>query len=224
MAQTKRFLFDKDFEAEDAAAKAAAAEPPVPTFSAEDVATARAAGHADGRTSGLAEARASIENAAVQAMGAISAKLVEFLRAQAAKAAEAESAALALAVAIARKAVPAIAEAHAAACVETLIRDNLPNFMAEPRIVVRVAEGVAGPIKPRLDAAIASSGFAGKVILLAEPSLAAPDCRIEWADGGVEVDTAGAWRRIEESLARLVSAPSPDAVRDVATTANRTNQ
>lgn len=223
MAKTKRYLFEKDFEAEAAAAKAEAATPPPPAFSEADIENARTIGFAEGRTAGLAEAQASIERAAAQTLAAIASKLVEFLQAYAAKTAEARQSALDLGVAIARKAVPAIAEAHAATCVETLIRDSLPNFMAEPRIVVRVAERMLAALKPRLESQIGAIGYAGKVIVLGETSLSPPDCRIEWADGGIEIDTATAWRRIDETLARFITS-LPTAGGDASNADERTDQ
>ena len=205
MVQTKKFRYEVDFEVEAAVAKAASEAPPSPTFTAEDVEKARAEGRAEGRAAGLDEAQASIERAAGQTLNALGAKLAEFFAAYATRAARTEEFAIEFAVAVARKATPAIAETLAANCVENLIRDSLPNFMAEPRIVVRVAEAIATSVKPRLDAALTTGSYAGKVIILSEPSLIAPDCRIEWADGGVEIDTATAWRRVDEALARFLS-------------------
>ena len=50
------------------------------------------------------------------------------------------------------------------------------------------------------------SGFEGRLVVLGEPGIALGDCRIEWADGGVNRDTAAAEAAIGEAVARYVSA------------------
>ena len=43
-------------------------------------------------------------------------------------------------------------------------------------------------------------------MVLAEPSLAPGDCRIEWADGGVARDRAATLATIDDAVARYVAA------------------
>ena len=43
-------------------------------------------------------------------------------------------------------------------------------------------------------------------MVLAEPDIAAGDCRIEWADGGINRDSAAADAAIGEAVAGYVSA------------------
>jgi hypothetical protein len=57
-----------------------------------------------------------------------------------------------------------------------------------------------------------------------DASLTPPDCKIEWTDGGVEIDTAAVWRRIDESLAAFVAASSAGAGQPDANTAKSKDQ
>jgi flagellar assembly protein FliH len=59
-------------------------------------------------------------------------------------------------------------------------------------------------LSEKIDTIATRRGFAGKVVLLAETSVAPGDCRIEWADGGVERDSARLWRDIDLAVARLL--------------------
>ena len=43
-------------------------------------------------------------------------------------------------------------------------------------------------------------GFEGRLVVLAEPDIAAGDCRIEWADGGIERDSAAIDAAIGEAV------------------------
>ena len=49
-------------------------------------------------------------------------------------------------------------------------------------------------------------GFAGRLVVLGEPNIAAGDCRIEWADGGVNREAGAADRVIGEAVARYITA------------------
>jgi flagellar assembly protein FliH len=210
MAHAQKFLFETDFDQQAAEEEAAAAEPPPPTFSEADVANARLAGFAEGRAAGIAETQATVERSAAQALAAIAGKLSDIGQAIAADLARREHEAIEIAVAIARRAVPTIANQHATAAVEELVRENLPSFSAEPRIIVRTAERVLETVKTRLSGQLAASGYAGKLVVVGEPALSAPDCKLEWTDGGAEIDTAGVWQRVDEAVARYVSSQPPD--------------
>ena len=51
-------------------------------------------------------------------------------------------------------------------------------------------------------------GFEGRLVVLGEPGIAVGDCRIEWADGGVNRDNAATDAAIGEAVARYVERAS----------------
>ena len=75
-----------------------------------------------------------------------------------------------------------------------------------PHIVVRVNEGLYAAAREKIDDIARAHAFAGRLVMLGEPNIAAGDCRIEWADGGVHRDTGAADRVIGEAVARYISA------------------
>jgi flagellar assembly protein FliH len=83
-----------------------------------------------------------------------------------------------------------------------LVADCLHKLHREPRLVVRVAPNLAEALRTDIDALCAEHGFAGRVVILAEDALAGADCRIEWADGGIERDLAKTFADIEQSAER----------------------
>ncbi len=93
------------------------------------------------------------------------------------------------------------------------------NYAIFPHLDVRanIAYGMRKAKLPRreLDDLAAGCGYQGKLVLLADPSLDADDCRIEWADGGAERDTGSAWRELEAAIEQLLHAsagqPNDDA-------------
>jgi flagellar assembly protein FliH len=80
----------------------------------------------------------------------------------------------------------------------------LSELHDEPRLVVRVADALLDPLNESLQAARSSAGFEGKIVLLADDSVANGDIRIEWADGGAERDSTRLWREIDEIVARAL--------------------
>lgn len=93
-----------------------------------------------------------------------------------------------------------------------LISSCMHKLHAEPRLVIRVASDTAEFIKSQIESLSEQNGFAGRVIVLVEPSLAPTACRIEWADGGVEQDMNATFAAIQEHVARWQSATSHEEI------------
>jgi flagellar assembly protein FliH len=78
--------------------------------------------------------------------------------------------------------------------------------VAAPHIAVRVNEGLYAAAREKVDDIARAHGFAGRLVVLGEPNIAVGDCRIEWADGGVNRDPGAADRAIGEAVARYITA------------------
>ena len=213
MTSARRFTFETDFDAIALAEAEAAATPPEPTYSQADLAAARTEGFAEGRAKGLAEAATATERLAAQALEAIGRALPGLAAVQTLALDEYRKAAIAVAASIAGKIAPEVAREAAADGIAALVAERLPELVAEPRVVVRVAAEQLEAIKPRLEAIAARCGFSGQLVLLAEDGLAAPDCRIEWADGGTEKILARVAGEIDRAVASYLGeapqAPEP---------------
>jgi len=202
MAAISKFLFETSFETHR---PGDAPPPPVRrSFTPAEVEAARQEGHALGVEAGRAATFAAAEARAAEALAAIAGQVARL--AQAAEAAEtARTRELAAAMAtIARKLMPGLAERHGLAEVEALLLDCLGRLHDEPRIVVRINDAMLDLLRDRLDALAAGIGFTGRIIVIADPAVAAGDARIEWADGGAERDSARAWADIDGQIARFI--------------------
>ncbi|NVJ96559.1 MAG: hypothetical protein HWE25_00305 [Alphaproteobacteria bacterium] len=109
-----------------------------------------------------------------------------------------------LAYAISSKLSPALLRQHPMAEIEALIEDCLVTASKEPRLVVRVAEGLLDAVNERLEDLKASTGFPGDIVLIGEPSLGHQDCRVEWPDGGTERKHDVVQHEIELAVQRFV--------------------
>jgi flagellar assembly protein FliH len=221
MTQPHKFLFDRSFDLQDAPRPVPrpVAPPPEPTFSEAELEAARTTAFAAGRTQALGEAAQSIETRAAAALETLASTISEALRSRQHAAAEAQSRALETVRAIMRKAVPALCRTAPLLELETLVSECVREAFDEPRIVLRVADGVFDAMQQRLAAITGAAGFAGKVVLLADDSLDVADARVEWAEGGAERDTKRLLRDIDGALARAL-----DTIQLTGTTPHEENQ
>ena len=113
--------------------------------------------------------------------------------------------AVAVAVSALRRLMPALAGREAANEISTLFRDCVARLHDEPRIVVRVNDSLLDTLRERLDGIAAGAGFAGRLVLLADPALSPGDARIEWADGGVERTPGAVQAEISAAVDRYLA-------------------
>ena len=197
MAQAKKFLFDTAF-----AAKAEREQKPKPQFTEEDLVAARGEGQQAGFQMGRESALREVERRAADALEAVAAGLVGIDAAQARAVAELRAEAARVALAIAGRLAPELIARQPLAEVEAVIVECLAQLPTEPRVVVRVAEGLVEALTGRIDELARRVGFSGAVVLLGEPVMAPGDARVEWADGGAERDLGRILRAIEEAVGR----------------------
>jgi flagellar assembly protein FliH len=227
MIVAKKFLFENDFDepmplrekpvAPVAAAKAAiviAPEPVVvaaPTYSEEELAEAcaqaRREGEQQGHQRGIVEGQQRLEAQIAAALSTISAQLTLAVRAATEKPVEITQAATDLALAILRKMHPALSAKRGLDEVESVLATCLEQLKNEPRLVAYVPNNLLDPLNERVGTISAARGFEGRVVLIGDPDLADSDCRIEWADGGLERDTRRLWADIETALDRCLGQP-----------------
>jgi flagellar assembly protein FliH len=71
--------------------------------------------------------------------------------------------------------------------------------------VVRINASLYETARERIERLAKQSGFAGRLVILAEPEIETGDCRIEWADGGVVLERAAIEAKISELVGRYMA-------------------
>jgi flagellar assembly protein FliH len=203
LARPQKFLFDNSFDRPEA--PKIEPPPPEPTFSEAEIDAARAEGLAAGRAAARAEYARSDAQRLSDALNAIAAGLTAMQPAIADGLAANARASIEVAAVLARKLAGAAAAQEIVAPVTELITDCLPRLLDEPRIVVRVAEAVLDPLRGHVTQAAERAGYHGKVVLIGDPQLTQPACRIEWADGGAEYDLARIAVEADAAVARFLA-------------------
>ena len=177
---------------------------------------AHAEGYAVGKAEGRTEAEGESSRMAAHALERFARDFAAMKEAHANALAHHAREATALAVAVARKLAPALMTAQPLAEIEALITDCLSRIMGEARVVVRVQNDLVEALDQRIEALTKQLGFDGQVILLGEDGLASGDCRVEWADGGAERNTASLANALDEAINRLVQAGVANAPQNLA--------
>ena len=112
--------------------------------------------------------------------------------------------AIALAASIGRKLAHQLIAREPAAEIEALITECLASLDAVPHLVVRCHPDLADEIREIAQSRVATSGFAGRLIVLGDPDRALSDARIEWVDGGLVRDTATLEAEIDARISQFI--------------------
>ncbi len=204
MSAPLKFLFDVDFAA---GAERKPAEPTITLAEhAVKLAEAETAAHRRGYAEAQADAGVEAERRIAGALERVAVGLGEASDALNAIEARLECEAVEVAVAVARKLAPALIAGEPFAEISALASECFRELIASPHIAVRVNDALYAATRDKLDAIVRARGFEGRLVVLAEPGIAVGDCRIEWADGGVNRDSAAADAAVGEAVARYVSA------------------
>jgi flagellar assembly protein FliH len=201
MAAPAKFLFDQDF------APRAEVKPTVPLAAHEaKLQEADAAGYKRGYAAAKAEIIAEAEQRSAAALHRAAQKLEEMARGLAGVEARLETEAVDVAVAVAKKLAAALIAREPLAEIAALATECFRHLASAPHVVVRVAEAQQQSVAAPIEELVRARGLSGHLVVLAEPDIQIGDCRIEWADGGVNRDRGAIEAVIDEAVQRYVKA------------------
>jgi flagellar assembly protein FliH len=188
----RKFTFDTVFDGDRVIV------PPKPktAFTAEEVEQARAQGFAEGQRTVVAKAEADAAAALAEAVGAIRGAMTAL--STLAHEHRAGSARLAMAAGrrIADAALDRFPEAPAVAALDALARE----VEAQPRLIVRTSPARLDRLEAALTQACDAAGFAGRLLVKADASLAPAAFVFDWGEGRAAFDPVAAAERIGVAL------------------------
>src|SRR5207302_11200617 len=118
----------------------------------------------------------------------------------------AERDAIELARTITGKLFPTLTRRGAVEEIAAIVTQCMRETTDEPRLVLRVHDSIFQAVQQRVAPLAGSAGWPGKLIIRPDETLGEGDCRVEWADGGVERDTTRTRREIDAIITRAVGA------------------
>ncbi len=94
--------------------------------------------------------------------------------------------------------------------IEAAARKVFGDLRGMPHFAVRVAPDLVEPVQEKLAGIAKEIGLEAKMIVMGEPEIAAGDCRIEWADGGIVRNVAALRETIREAASQALAATAPN--------------
>jgi flagellar assembly protein FliH len=201
MAAPAKFLFETDFSAPDKMRERAA----TPSEVAQKVAAAEARAYRDGYDAALREAKVESDRRAALALEEIAIAIKGIAARFSSVETRMETEAVDVAVAVARKLCSELIAREPLGEVTALVSDCFAQLVSTPHLVVRVNESLYEAAHERIEKLAKQSGFAGRLVILAEPEIETGDCRLEWADGGVVLERAAIEAKISELVGRYIA-------------------
>src|SRR5208282_4111939 len=184
-----------------------------PTYTAAELAEARAEAWAGGHAAGTAEANTTIAATTRLLLDAISAALRDATAEATAVAERSVEAIARLLLDSLAKLFPELCERHGEAELCALIRTILPALAQEPTLTVRVNPAHTPALMRELDRL--DPDLVERVRLVPVEAIATGDVRVSWRDGTARRDTAALWQQVRAvlepaGLLSLDKAPAPD--------------
>ncbi|KWV58039.1 flagellar assembly protein H [Bradyrhizobium macuxiense] len=201
MARPAKFLFDTDFSAPDRARERAA----TPAEVAQKIADAEDRAYRAGHEAALREAKVESDRRAAQALEQIGSAISGIAARFAGIETRMETEAVDVAVAVARKLCSELVAREPLGEITALVSDCFSHLVSTPHLVVRINDALYESARENIERMAAHSGFQGRLVILAEPTIATGDCRIEWADGGVVLERAAIEAKINELVGRYLA-------------------
>ncbi len=201
MAAPAKFLFGMDFSAPDKGRERRA----TPSEIAQRIASAEARAYRDGYEAGQREAKAESDRRTALALEEIAIALQGIAASFSGVAARMETEAVDVAVAVARKLCSELISREPLGEIGALVSDCFSHLVSTPNLVVRINDSLYEAARERIERLTKQSGFAGRLVILAEPDIDTGDCKIEWADGGVVLERAAIEAKINELVGRYMA-------------------
>lgn len=183
---------------------------PPPSFSEDDMESARSAAHqlgyAEGVEAGLTQAKreADATTNATQATVAALHQAMQLLQQEYRQLLTRESGELAsLVLMIAKKVAGEAMDARGGETIQTLVERCLPVIFSKPRIVIDLHPERFETVLERVEALLRAQGIEGDVQFRANPNLGTHDVVIDWGAGQASRSTAALWQEIETLLERV---------------------
>jgi flagellar assembly protein FliH len=201
MAAPAKFLFDMDFSAPDRARE----RPATASEIAQKIAAAEARAYRDGFEAGQREAKAESDRRTALALEEIKVGIQGIAARFSGIETRMETEAVDVAVAVARKLCSELIAREPLGEITALVADCFAQLVSTPHLVVRINDALYEAAQTGIEALAKQSGFAGRLVILAEPNVQSGDCRIEWADGGVVRERAAIEAKINELVGRYIA-------------------
>lgn len=204
MAAPVRFKFDLNLAG---GPTIAAPRPSVPEdLVAQLIAQAREEAFAEGVAAGERNATAHAAQTMATAAAALAARTAEMAAALDDANAGQLRDAIELAASIGRKLALHLLARYPVAELDALIAECMASLGHVPHLVIRCHPDIADAVRDIATGHMATSGFAGRLVVLGDPDIRLGDGRLEWVEGGLVRDIGAVSKQIDAKISAYLTA------------------
>ena len=180
------------------------AENAPPTYTVEELETAKEIALQQGIANGRAEAMTSIQQHASITLDSIERHIGGLLDDHKTWTAAVHHDSISLSLAIMRKLAPELLRGSELPQVEHIIHEAFEFLTDQPKVMIRVAAELEEHLQGKVELMASRVGYEGQVVLTGDPELELTDCRISWYAGAVERALDETWGQIDEMVDRVL--------------------
>ncbi len=184
--------------------------PPPPTFNEEQMMAAEREGYKKGFLAGEKEGRAQESSAQAEVNKELTGMLESFVNSIGPIFEQYKTMVMsvqkdlpAVAMAIAKKAAGDALDANAEQVVTDMAMRACETMITEPELTIIANEAMADTLEHKLQELAQRLPAATRIVIVRDPAMPRPDCRIEWSNGTMERITASLWKEIDRALGNM---------------------
>ena len=212
MSGIQKFLFDYSFDTETTVSDNETVElideeeqeEIIPTFSEEEVESARNEAFKKGKEQGINETTAAREQSLVEAIEKLKEQVEDLNKLHEQVAESTLNDTIEIATTINRKLFPALNEQGALKEIENFVVEALRKNQEEPKIDIRIHPDLEPLINEHISSLLNKVNYRGEIEIFATEDVPIGDCHIEWKCGGAQRDTDSLWNEIDKIIERNV--------------------
>ena len=204
MDKPKKFLFDLNDFSNEKPVQPEPEEEQETTYAEEDLTAAREESFRQGQEQAAQTIRAEQDERRLQCLESVTRTLNDLVAAESSRENAKNHDTVRLTLSIAKKLMPSFSRKFAEEEIISLVRETLSERSEEPRLAVIVHDSMLESLRQKIDDIAGGQAFQGKVVIIADDTLNPTDCRIEWADGGIEKDFNALYSAIENAFHTLL--------------------
>ena len=197
MDNKEKFLFDLNDFSDDVAVNV---EDEAPTFSEDELNQAREDSFKLGIEDATTKIRNEHEERFAQCLENVTQHLSTVLQAETRRELEKSIDTTRLTLSIVKKLMPHFSNRYSEDEIISLVKQSLHDRPEEPKIALVVHDTMLESLKEKIDHIAQTQAFQGQVVIIADDTIAQTDCRIEWADGGIEKEFKSLFASIETAF------------------------
>lgn len=206
MAEPAKYMFDRSFGPSSNKPLESPTERKMKADFERRIAEARQGALTEGRTEGERAARATIEAETSRTLTAVLAQVKEMQAVMNSEFDAIHAHAVKVAVTVAERLSYEFLRREPLSEIETLVSDCLGHLSQTPNMVVRLNDAVAEEARQRLEEIAVAQSFSGQLTVIGDARIAAGDCRLEWAEGGITRDFQATLDSIQKAIDRHMAA------------------